>query len=524
MYWKTISMVILLVVVISGCVGGIRPGTEIEAELTRNNSQDLGELWKEAEDVMISLGRPVEDDLYSNSYTIGGSGIIVIDVSSRDFDPILFVVDEEGNLVAWNDDWDKSLDARIVIEKPSSSLKLIVASLDGHRGAYDISCNSGNDRDIDEFESSFGLMEMGSITGWVVEDKDDELLASMVKDEISYAVWMEDDNFNAVGFELEGESLVSLEVTSRDFSPIIILLERDDSKTKYITYNDYYSDGETARIDWLLEPGTYMAVITSYSAAEDGEYQLTLELNNDLDAIQPEIVVVEEMNTEYQSEIEPGKGLLSLIWPEVLTGEYYDIYATGSEPCVIFEITVEETGYYDLVAASSDIDLALLVLQKEDEDLEYITYLSYVGDTKYDSKVSEILTPGTYLAIAMPYYNQNPGEVDFRFQHSTGYISTLEPGITEEPFIDWNTPEIVYSFNAVPGVDYTVTAVSEAIDPTIDLYMTGTENRYLTDDDSFGNYDAILEFNVESRTRCLLLVKSYSEYEEGVVEVLLQRS
>jgi hypothetical protein len=55
-------------------------------------------------------------DVYTQVHQISGNGIIVIEVRSHDFDALAAVVNGAGELVAFNDNWGGTRNARVVID------------------------------------------------------------------------------------------------------------------------------------------------------------------------------------------------------------------------------------------------------------------------------------------------------------------------------------------------------------------------------------------------------------------------
>ena len=515
-----IPIIATVVLIMAGCGGQIRPGVELEAELTRS-SPTLDEVWEDGASAMLELGVPLDEDMYCEHYTIGGGDVFSIEVLSRDFDPVIFAIDGDGSLVAWNDDWDKEKDARIVLEDPSG-LTLIVGSLDGERGDFELICEEASAGELDEFSETQGLLENGFLVSWIVDDKDSELLEDMVLSEVEYYVWLDQNNIWATGFSLEEESLISLIVDSNDFSPIIVLLGRNGDNAEYVAYNDYYEQGG-ARIDWVVEPGDYMVVVTSYGGTEDGEFELSMDVVDDLESLRADFITVDQLGVLFEGEIEPGKSLLSTVWPDVVSGEYYDVYATGAEPCAVFEFDIDLTGFYELTASGDMRDISVILLRQDDaeeDELEYLAYSGYSTDGKYNTRLSRVMTPGPYLAICYPYYGGQNAVIGFRLTETGEAIERLPVGETRFPYLDYMNTQVVYSFSARPGRSYVVTAISEYVDPVVELYLG--EDDYLMDDDSYGGYDSMLRFSVEDETDCILIVRGYSDWEEGEVQVELE--
>jgi hypothetical protein len=104
------------ILVLSACSSGlVKPGAEVRSALPPK-THTLAEAWSGAESALSAIGQPVPLDVYTQVHQISGNGIIVIEVRSHDFDALAAVVNGAGELVAFNDNWGGTRNARVVID------------------------------------------------------------------------------------------------------------------------------------------------------------------------------------------------------------------------------------------------------------------------------------------------------------------------------------------------------------------------------------------------------------------------
>lgn len=499
---------------------GLETDQEIEGEFLRD-SKNLGYLWEDGADIMTELGRPLNDDLYVMSFDISAGGTVVFEVTSRDFDPLLILVDKEKNVLVWNDDWDEETDAFIVYEDPPSNSNLLVVSLDGRKGEFLLTCEEGDSGDLEDFASISGFVE-GKIEGWLIEDKEDDLLLDLINDELEDNISSGDwDNCRVQIIRIPERGIMELMLDSDDFDPILALLEYDGRDVDYIAYNDDFS-GMNSRIVKMLDPGDYLAVVMSYESGDEGEYSLYFNLSSDSEAFDVDIIHTGEAGTIYRDEIEPGKQLLMGLWPEV-EETYGEVTSTGISPCVAFSFFVDSTCFYHIDAFSEDLDPCLILFEKPENTDGQIEFLSFNDDHSelgLGSRISRVLTSGEYIAAVCPYDETAGGEISFVFQERNDLLEVINEGDSYPVKISWEEPEVIFFLNITPLIRYTVTASSTSLDSFVSVYFD--DGGQLSDDDSGGDLDAELSFMLPDSGYCLITVSAYGySGEDGDIHVSL---
>ena len=132
-----LTFVIVLSMLAVACGSGVAtPGNVIRSALPEK-THTLTDAWPTATSALFAQGCPVQPDTYTAVHDISGSGIIVIDVRSFDFDPLAVVIDGNGDPVAFSTSW-KGTNSRIVLDGAPSGGKLLIFSPDDTRGLYDV--------------------------------------------------------------------------------------------------------------------------------------------------------------------------------------------------------------------------------------------------------------------------------------------------------------------------------------------------------------------------------------------------
>lgn len=183
-----------------------------------------------------------------NNYTIAltsGDRISLV-LSSRQFDPLLSLLDEDGNTLISNDDSNGSLNSRIdnfLIEE-EGDYTVIVTSSDGEgAGNYELEYTKASSQTLE-----FGVRLNASL---------DEVTSEMM-------------------YEFEGEAgdLISVQMNSEDFDSYLTL--SDDNGE--LTSDDDGAGSLNALISSFLLPetGTYYIRASSFSSDSSGDYDLIL--------------------------------------------------------------------------------------------------------------------------------------------------------------------------------------------------------------------------------------------------------
>lgn len=517
---KKLILLTAAILFLAGCGADVGPGKQMEDEITRE-SPTLEEEWPDFLEALVAAGRPVEDDVLCASYSLQATdSIVVLEVESDDFDPVMAIVGEDDELLAINDDWDDEPDARLVLDRVPLYARLMVFSPASERGFFELDCRYGDQEDLEEFQSATAFRE-GCFRGYKSDDNDDDLVEDFLEDSFEDEVAIRGlDNATIVPFEVEIEQLVSVELRSDEFDPYLVLVKVDDDEYEFLDYNDD-AEGLNSRISRELEAGSYCAIVLSYEE-EDGDFELELETYSEED-IQPDLHEAPDPGVIYEGQIKENHSLVLAYWPNVEVDAPWEVGISLTSPAAAFGFAVQSPWIYD-VEAFADFDVNLTLLRTVDEEVEYVAWNDDFGEGT-DSRITQLLQPGDYVALVCSYQDSEVGEVGFSFQEADVPVVEIVPGDTLTARLTADRPYAYYSFE--PAEDATslllqaVSAGPEEMDPVISL--VGPDGGELSDDDGGDGYNAELRFYVDEDTMgtWLLSVWDYSG-TEGSIDVILR--
>ncbi len=497
----------------------VSPGDIIRSALPEKTCT-LEDAWPASGSDLIAQGCPVNPETYTAVYGISGSGIMIIDVNSYDFNAIAAVIDEDGNLLAFNDNWKESTNSRVVLDNPPSGAKLLVFSPDDSRGLYDILVESGTSEDLEAFIDATCFAD-GYLTGSIGKGGYNSYLENILKTALENDVYM-DNYFQAklFPFTVDSEELVSISLESDEFDPFFILLGIEDGTYRFVDFNDDY-DGSYSRVIRKLDAGDYMALVMPYAEGDYGRFTLKME-TIDEEALEKIEVPARQKGIDYTGEIVAGRNLAIAWWPDITeTGTAPD-FLNPFAPVAGFSFTVDNTSVYE-INASGGMDVCLTVLRSAADGIQFVAANDDYTDLGSDARVTEPLISGDYIAIVSPYSSATEGEVSFSwFQDDTG-ISLLRNGRSTEIFVPYENDIVVYKLNLQAGTDYRISVESDELDPVITLVMPNGE--ILFDDDGGNDTNSLLNFttNEAQAGECFLKVEKYSS-GEGTFRVLFENS
>jgi hypothetical protein len=508
---------------IAACSQGVAaPGGTIRGELPAKD-HTVAESWPEAGYELLRLGCPVDLTSYTISHPVDGSGIVVIEVRSFDFDPVAVVLDGEGGLVAWNDDWKGKTNSRIVLEDVPPGSRLLVFSTDDTRGLYDVVVTAGSEADLDEYEGRMYLEAGGSVTGTIDGDAYDAVLDRTLREFVSTdQVW--NQNFASarlypfsVGEEEGG--LVSLLLQSQEFDAFLVLLEVKGGGYRFVDYSDDYS-GSDARIITELDPGDYLALVMTYSAGSGGDFTLEYRV---LGEDYLEVVPIEagEEGLVYTGDIRPDAGFALGWWPGMEDSWEAPGFLTPFTPVAGFEFTVDAMAVYE-INAFGDMDVCLTLLgETEDGSVRFVASNDDYAGLGSDSRLIEPLPHGDYAALVSLYGGTGGADVSFYWQRAEVQVEALRPGRSVDVRTDYDTEAHMFSLSLIPGRSYAISAVSTDIDPVVTVIMP--DGSRFTDDDGGDGTNSLLYFSMprDLTGDAFLLVTKYSG-GEGIITLELE--
>ena len=453
----------------AGCAllggGGLGAGDVVEADL--ETGVDLEDLLPNAEEVLLVTGIAVEDDWPALEFALKSGDGVSLFVEADDIDPVMVVVDAEGNVVAVGDDWDEELDAFVSLDAVPEGAKVIVFDISGEDGEFVLELDEADDYawalEIDEENESF-----------ILDDKENEQWDDLLGDinDLYRDSW---ETCRVFPLSVRGETWIKIAVES-DLDCVMAVLMVDGDDLEYIDYDDD-TDGINPVFSGMIDSGDYLVVVDTYSGSDDAELLITVtEL--DPDDMSIEIIEVDEMNTWFGGEFREG-ALVMNYWHDA--GDYYGIYP--EEQALVFEFEIEEDGEYIFdVSCIDDTKLAII-----DEDFVLIEY-NDDGPEGLDPQLILTLAPGSYSAIVVPYSDSSTGYVDFRYLMDAPIVRETWAAPVEDTFMMHSNVYMSVMFES--GNTYEIFAESD-----IDLTLTVVDRNgeeYFSDDDG-GDFNPYLE-------------------------------
>ncbi len=495
------------ILAVSACSSGlVKPGAQVRSALPPK-THTLAEAWSGAESALLSIGQPMSLEVYTQEHQISGSGIIVIEVRSHDFDAVAVVTNGAGELVAFNDNYDDTRNARIVLDGAPEGGRLLVFSRDDSRGLYDVVVTQGTPDDLAEFAGSTNLLA-GEVHGWLGQDTRNPMVESLLRD----AVENEVGNYNfsralLYPFTIAEGGIVSLALESDAFDPYLVLMSVDKGEFSFVEYNDDYS-GTWSRIVRDLPAGDYMAVVMPYSDSGFGEFVLRLE-TLDEEALVPSGIEAREQGVEYPGEIVPNRNLAIAWWPG-MTEDWNAPAALGPfSPVAAYTFSVSSPAIHRLIA-TGDTDICLTLLRRDEDQIQFVSFNDDYPDMGSNSSIIGLLAPGDYIALISLYSGTEGTAVAFNWTTSDEPIQRLRAGGSVQAEAPLATESLFFELDVTAGREYSILVESTDLDPVITLFLPNGESLY--DDDGGGGTNSMINFTpVDGQAgTCFLQVNKYS--------------
>lgn len=466
---KAFPVFIALVLGFAGCSllggGGLGVGDAVEGDL--DNGVEIEELLPNSEEVLLAAGIAVEDDWPALAFALKSGDGVSLFVEADDIDPVMVVVDVDGNVIIAGDDWDEELDAFISLDEVPEGATVIVFDISGDDGTFLL--------EIDETDDFAWELEIDEeLEAFILEDKENDLWEEILMDvdELYQGSW---ETCRVFPLEVRGEKWVRIAVESDvDCVMAVLLLDGDD--LEYVDFDDD-TDGSNPVFYGNLESGDYIVVVDTYSGSDDAEFDIEVtEL--DPDDVSVEIIDVDETGVWFSGEFREG-ALVMHYWPEA--EDYYGIYP--GEQALAFEFEIHEEGEYTFDAACSD-DTKMVIIDSENVIIDY----NDDGPEDLNPQLILQLAPGFYSAIVAPYSDSSSEIVDFRYSMGVTVVRETASLPVEETFQMHSN--VYRSMMFESGNTYTIFAESD-IDLTISV-VDGAGEEYFNDDDG-GDFNPYLE-------------------------------
>ncbi|MEN8209433.1 MAG: hypothetical protein ABFR50_09285 [Candidatus Fermentibacteria bacterium] len=515
-----VFVVMVLLILTAACGSGVAtPGNVIRSALPEK-THTLTDAWPTACSALLARGRPVQPDTYTAVHDVSGSGIIVIDVRSYDFDPMAVVIDGEGNPVAISTAW-KGISARIVLDGVPAGGKLLVFSPDDTRGLYDVVVEEGTSEDLETFIDATDFSS-GSIAGWIEADSYNAYLDNILREALENDVYIYNySQAKLFPFRVESEELVSLSLESDEFDPYLVLLSVEDGTYTFVEYNDDYN-GSYSRIVRELDTGDYIALVMPYSAGGQGRFTLSMEVI-DAEALEKVETAASLTDVDYTAEITLDRNFAIAWWTDMADNWEVPGFLTPFTPVAAFTFTVDNISVYEL-NASGDMDVCLTLIKIDPEGtVQYIASNDDYPDLGSDSRIIQPLLQGEYIALVSPYSGSVEDDVIFSWSEDDEGISSLRAGRSTDAYASYETESLIYRLNLQEGSSYSISVVSDELDTVVTLILPDGENLY--DDDGGDDTNSLLSFTVneDQAGESFLIVGKYSS-GEGTFSILLEET
>ncbi len=508
-----------LALLFAGCLSdsGLGHGDIAEAEIVSSGAT-LGEVIEDPEESLLSLGVPVDEGFNCVEFKLQSAGETLIEAEGgRRFDPVIAVLDDDGAIIAVNDDWDGETGSRIALEEVPEGSRLVVWGVDGATGSVSITVSEASSDDADEWLAATSL-SLGVMGSELLEDKGSESMKELIEDLDSEEIYASEyENALLVPFIVEEEARYSISLQSEDFDAYLILISFERRGLEFLEVNDDRGGSTDSKVIRVLEPGSYGAIVMSYFG-EGGEFTLLLE---EVEAGDGSIIPVEA----------PGEatGFLSgdqeavLFW-ETIDEDWHYSSINGSTPVVAFTFSItQDADYY--ISASADFDATMTLIElSEYGGPIFVDYSD--DDYGTDPGLTMSLLPCEMVALISSYSEGTTGEVTFSIELLEVFNPepiALPPDTPVNLHLSPQQNHGLFDLEIIGGYVYGLSATSDHLDPVITL--TFPDNSQLYDDDGGDNYDSYLEFvpQAEQLGQAVLRVDSYSEGVEGTITVTLTR-
>ncbi len=221
---------------------------------------DLGAIDTESQDGLSANGRwTTEDcdsrfrpgsDAHTYSFSVAEEGRIRIDLKSAEGDSFLYLLNEDGNRIADNDDGGAGVDARVERNLAPGTYLVEATTVGGRkRGAADFSLAISYVEGCDP-------VHLGSLT----PGTDLTASGSWTIDTCGSRFVVEHPAHGYL-FDLPEDGRVRIDLTSEDGDPVLSLVSLSEG---LIAANDDGGDGRNSRIERFLQAGSYLLEATTY--------------------------------------------------------------------------------------------------------------------------------------------------------------------------------------------------------------------------------------------------------------------
>jgi len=432
-------------------------------------------------DMSINVGDTVQgqltDDSLTHRYSFSGQqgDVVSISLTSSDFDAYLTLLDENGVVVATNDDGAGSL---------NSLIDSFVLPADG---AYTIEA------------SSFSRFSTGSYTLNLIEGSaPSTTTGGDVTPQNGGEIGIGDTVSGTLGgnsaserytFQAEAGQVVTILLISEDFDTYLRL---QDPSGLEIAYDDDSGGNLDSRIGpyTLAANGTYTILAESFGGSSSGSYRLSLS-------------TAEVNQIEYTQTVQDS--------------------FTESSFSTLYNFRGQAGDVITISMSSDDFDSYLTLSQSGQSGVSLITDDDSGGNLNSLIGPYTLPSTGDYIITASSLGGTSLGNYTLRLNRVE--LETLDVGDTIETSIDEDTSALYYSFQGTAGQVVSISVDSnDTLDTTLvvrgpDGYQAGY------DDDSGGNYDPEINRLALTQTgNFIIVIQPYTVGDTGDLTIELTES
>ncbi len=467
---KSVPVMMGLLLAVAGCSllggGGLKAGETAQGNL--DTGVDIEELIPDFEEVLLPAGILVEDDWPALEFALAASDEgVSLYIEEDDIDPVIVVLDSEGNVLVAGDDWDEELDAFVSLDEVPSGARAIVFDATGDDGEFLLEAGEADDYQW--------ILEAGdAMETFILSDKEHDLWEDIIYD--NYDIYRENWETCRVIPLVIDEDIWARVAVSSDVDCVMAIFLVDGDDIEYVDYDDDTIDMNPA-YSGEMEEGHYLCIVDTYSGSEDAEFTISVT-EMDPDEMSSDIVPVYEMDEWYTGEFREGSMVMGY-WPEA--GDFWGIYP--EEQVVVFEFEITEDGEYIFDAMCyEDTKMAII-----DEDMYMIDY-NDDGPEGLDPQLILQLAPGRYAALVTPYSDMSTEWVDFMY--SMAAPIERERAYAPMEFDEYKSSNVYLHLVVDPGDTWEIFAESDT-DLTLTVVDAAGET-YFSDDDG-GDFNPWLE-------------------------------
>jgi pimeloyl-ACP methyl ester carboxylesterase len=196
--------------------------------------------------------------------TMGETRTVRIEMSSEDFDTFLYLVDENGRVIAGDDDGGTGLNSRIAVTLPGGEYWVVATSFSKAFGDFRLVVSAW-----DPASCGYNAISANATVVDTLRPSDCPLEA-FLGDGASNVY------SRAYRLVISERGMLTVDMRSAEFDTMVFLL---NSRMQLLGYDDDGGVGTNSRLERQLTPGVYYLLASSYAHLATGSFELNLRLN-----------------------------------------------------------------------------------------------------------------------------------------------------------------------------------------------------------------------------------------------------